>query len=254
MALGEIGEDFLLHRGESRGASEESFVARFQSEQCFVGREGGFCVRAHVGNSNGSYLKRFYAPRRARVSDLGPTSSARASRRSIRVGLQDLQHVRDGVRILMRAVDWTERCSASARRPCAPAPVRHNAVARVWRIATAAIADDRVVRDAGRHRDGVESHSRTGSSAKAYRRCSRDVSVSILLRDVLGSAQHLVARLAGEGRVARSDSRDLVQPATREIAAAQRRRDENHAPDFRADGGRIVPARKYSRIFGESGT
>ena len=30
LALGEIGEDLLLHRGESRGPGDESFVARFR--------------------------------------------------------------------------------------------------------------------------------------------------------------------------------------------------------------------------------
>ena len=37
LALKEICENLLLHGGESRGPGDESFIARFEAEQCFVG-------------------------------------------------------------------------------------------------------------------------------------------------------------------------------------------------------------------------
>jgi len=37
LALKEICEDLLLHGRESRGPGDESFIARFESQQCFVG-------------------------------------------------------------------------------------------------------------------------------------------------------------------------------------------------------------------------
>jgi hypothetical protein len=37
LALKEICEDLLLHGGQSRGPGDESFIARFEAQQCFVG-------------------------------------------------------------------------------------------------------------------------------------------------------------------------------------------------------------------------
>ena len=37
LALKEICEDLLLHGRESRGPGDESFIARFEAQQCFVG-------------------------------------------------------------------------------------------------------------------------------------------------------------------------------------------------------------------------
>jgi hypothetical protein len=37
LALKEICEDLLLHGGESRRPGDESFIARFEAQQCFVG-------------------------------------------------------------------------------------------------------------------------------------------------------------------------------------------------------------------------
>ena len=51
LALREIGEDFLLHRGESRGAGDESFVPCFEAQQCFVGGQCGFRARTHFSSA-----------------------------------------------------------------------------------------------------------------------------------------------------------------------------------------------------------
>src|SRR6185369_3840183 len=37
VAFKEICEDLLLHGRESRGPGDESFIARFEAQQCFVG-------------------------------------------------------------------------------------------------------------------------------------------------------------------------------------------------------------------------
>ena len=44
----EVGEDFLLHGREARGAGDEAFVSGLEAVECLVGRERGFGVRAHV--------------------------------------------------------------------------------------------------------------------------------------------------------------------------------------------------------------
>jgi hypothetical protein len=37
LPLKEICEDLLLNGGQSRGPGDESFIARFEAQQCFVG-------------------------------------------------------------------------------------------------------------------------------------------------------------------------------------------------------------------------
>ena len=74
---------------------------------------------------------------------------------SERIKFENAKHFLDGLGILVRAV-VARRNELGIRAVHMGAPIRHEAVAGVRRVAPAAVADDGVVRDGWRDREGID--------------------------------------------------------------------------------------------------